>query len=443
MVKRLGTILATITTVVTMTACSTGGSGGETGAAKNNVKEGGKTILTLSTMKSTPFYEMLEKKFEAKYPDIDLQIQAYKQAGEENKNEDRDEYRKSINTALLSGKGPDILELMEGLPSDEYAEKGLILNMDDLMKQDDTLKQDDMYINVIKALNTKGGTYAIPSGYYLRAFIGNGEALKGADINEKTWTWQDFIDMAKKLTQGKNGFVAMADYTPEMLVQEMMIDSYSLYVDRASKKARFDSPEFITMLKQVKKMYDDGVMTAESAEFGKQLFFSAVLREPADVINVPHMVLNKPLLLQKPHSGEQSGNMRIIPTTQFAIVAKTPAQKEAWKLMSFLLSEEGQSLPEREGFSLFKSVNGQKLDEIKEKIQAGSYKLPDGQSVKAEAEEFTRFTQLLDITDHYSILDVKVISIVGEESLAYFSGQKSAEEVAKLIQNRSTTFLNE
>ncbi|RAV21503.1 ABC transporter substrate-binding protein [Paenibacillus contaminans] len=441
MVKRLRTILATIA-AVTMTACSTGGSGGET-ETKDKVSEGGKTILTLSTMKSTPFYEALEKKFEAKYPDIDLQIQAYKKAGEENNIGDRDEYRKSINTALLSGKGPDILELTEGLPSDDYVEKGLILNMDALMKQDGTLKQDNMHMNVLKALNPKGGTYAIPSGFYLRAFIGNGEALKDAGINEKTWTWQDFVDIAKKVTQGKNGFVAMAEYTPDMLVQEMMIDSYSLYVDRAAKKARFDSQEFIAMLKQVKKMYDDGVMTAESAEFGKQLFFSAVLREPADVINVPHMVLNKPLLLQKPHSGEQSGNMRIIPTTQLAIVVKTPAQKEAWKLMSFLLSEEGQLLPEREGFSLFKSVNGQKFDEIKEKIHAGSYKLPDGQTVKVEAEELTRFTQLLDITDQYSILDLKVISIVGEESLAYFSGQKSAEEVAKLVQNRSTTLLNE
>jgi len=36
-----------------------------------------------------------------------------------------------------------------------------------------------------------------------------------------------------------------------------------------------------------------------------------------------------------------------------------------------------------------------------------------------------------------------VLNIAGEESLAYLSGRKTAEEVAKLIQNRVTTYLNE
>ncbi|GJM76871.1 hypothetical protein HMSSN036_90870 [Paenibacillus macerans] len=190
-------------------------------------------------------------------------------------------------------------------------------------------------------------------------------------------------------------------------------------------------------------MYDDGIMTGNPAELGKQLFYSAVLFEPADVINVTHTYFDHPQLLQKPHSAEQSGAMRIIPLTQLGIRAKTPVPEEAWKLVSFLLSEEAQSIRERSGFSLLKSVNGQKLEEIKQQIGEGTYKLPDGKAVKAEDEEFTRFQQLLDTVDQYSQLDGKVIAIVGEESLAFFSGQKSAEEAAKLIQNRVTTFLNE
>ncbi|MGG6311423.1 ABC transporter substrate-binding protein [Paenibacillus macerans] len=439
MIKRLGmtTILAAILAVA-LSAC---GAGAEANREKK-VTDGGKTVLTLSIRQSAPFYEALENKFEAKYPDIDLQIQAYKQAGEEPKAGEWEEYQKSINTALLSGKGADVLE-MEGLPVEEYAGKDLLLNMDDWLSRDDTLKQDDMYMNVLEALKQNGGTYTIPSGFSLRAFIGDGEALKDAGIQEKTWTWQDFAGIARDLTQGQDGVYAMAEYPPDMLMQEMAVDGYDMYVDQAAKKAKFDSPEFVALLKQVKKMYDDGVMTADSVERGKQLFYSAVLREPADVINVTHMYFDHPQLLQKPHSAEQSGTMRIVPASRFAIRAKTPVQEEAWKLMSFLLSEEGQSLPERGGFSLLKSVNGQKLDEIKEQVQAGTYKLPDGKSVQAADEEFTRFAQLLDTVDQYSALDGKVIAIVGEESLAYFSGQKSAEEAAGLIQNRATTVLNE
>jgi len=442
MIKRLGvtTAMAGIL-LAAVTACSAGGNGEEANREKT-AAEGGKTVLTLSIMESTAFYEALEKKFEAKHPDIDLRIQAYKQAGEELKSGDWEEYRKSIHTALMSGKGADVLDL-EGLSESEYIGKNLLLNLDDWLKQDDTLKHDDIQMNILEAMKQKGGTYSIPSGFYLRAFIGEGEALNNAGIDEKSWTWQIFADKAKKLTEGKDGLYAMADYPPDMMMQELMVDGYGLYVDQEAGKAKFDSPEFVALLKQVKKMYDDGVMSAEPAERSKQLFYSAVLREPADVIDVTHTAFNRPRLLQKPHSLEQSGAMRIIPATQFAIRAKTAVEKEAWKLLSFLLSEEGQSMPERDGFSLLKSVNAQKLDAIKEQIRAGTYKLPDGQAVMAEDEEFTRFTQLLDMADVYSIPDAKVISIVGEESLAYFSGQKSAEAAAGLIQNRTTTYLNE
>ncbi|MBE9918311.1 hypothetical protein G8C92_30390 [Paenibacillus donghaensis] len=54
-----------------------------------------------------------------------------------------------------------------------------------------------------------------------------------------------------------------------------------------------------------------------------------------------------------------------------------------------------------------------------------------------------KFKQIVQDADQYTGLDGKVIFIVGEEAPSFFGGQKSAEEVAKLIQNRTTTFINE
>lgn len=439
MIKRMGmtSILALVISIA-LAAC---GSGTEN-AGKKPVGEGGKTVLTLSVQEATPFYAALERKFEAEYPDIDLTIQAYKQAGEEWKAGELEDYFKSVSTAMLSGQGPDVIE-MSNLPAGDYVAKGLLQNMDSLLSGDSSINKEDLQQNILDATKENGGLYAIPAGYSLRAFIGDGEALKEAGIRDETWTWQDFAETAKTLTQGKDKTFAMADYPPEMLMQEMTVDNYKTYVDTNAKKAKFDSPEFVALLHQVKQMYDDGVMTAESAGSGKQLFYSAVLREPEDVINVPHEYFEHPLFMQKPHNPDQSGTMRLIPASLFGIRAKTPVPDEAWKLIRFLLSEEAQKMPERSGFSLLSSVNDQRLDEMRQQIADGSYKLPDGTSVKAEDAEFNRFRQMLEAVDQYSSLDAKVISIVGEESLAFFSGQKSAEEAAKLLQNRATTFLNE
>lgn len=181
-------------------------------------------------------------------------------------------------------------------------------------------------------------------------------------------------------------------------------------------------------------------MTSEPADIGKQMFYSTVLQSPADFINGLHLFFSNPKLLQKP---EQTGGTRIITASRFAIQAKSPVKEEAWKFIAFLLSEEGQSLQERQGFSLLKSVNEKQMNDIQEQVKSGTYKLPDGKASKVSDEEFTQFKQLISTADNFADADGSVISIIGDESRSFFSEQKSAEEVAKLIQNKVTTLLNE
>ncbi|WP_338115982.1 ABC transporter substrate-binding protein [Paenibacillus monticola] len=321
-----------------MTACGSGGSGKLASTEEPVVKEG-KTVVTLSMQKSNAFYEMVEKKFEAKYPDIDLQIQT---------STDFEKYQKTTNAAILSGKSADVFEI-SSLPIDDYVSKNLLLNMDDSMEQDKTLNKSDLQMNILEPLKVNGGMYAMPSGFFLRAFVGDGDILKNTNIDEKNWTWQDFEEISKELMQKEGGSgnerrYALANDPPEMLLQEMVVDNYTAFVDHAAKQAKFDSPLFTEIMQQIKKMYDDKVMTSEPAEVGKQLFYSTVVQSPADLINAPHTLFSNPLLLQKPG---QTGGMRIIAPSRFAIQAKSPVKEDAWKFIAFLLSEEVQSLQER------------------------------------------------------------------------------------------------
>ncbi|MEK3790515.1 extracellular solute-binding protein [Paenibacillus sp. FSL R7-0204] len=430
----LGMSLA-FTTV--MTACSSGNSA-------EAPSTDGKTVLTLSVRQDSEFYRALEKKFEQAYPDIDLQVKAYKAIGE--KAQDYEKYIKSAGTELLSGKGADIYET-SSLPVSEYVNKQLFLNMDDYLKQSQTLKQEDLELNVLNALKLNGGTYMIPSGYGLRAFLGDGDALKQVNVDDKSWTWQQFSGSAKSMIEagqkaGSGHRFALQEYPPEMLLQEMVMDGYNQFVDAAARKAKFDSPAFIFMMQQIKEMYDDGVMSAGSGEADNQLFYSAFLQTPADFVNVPYTYFANPKLLIKPHSGS-SGAMRIVPTATFSIQANSPVAEQAWKFMKFLLSEEGQALQSEEGFSMLKSVNDKRLSELQQEVKNGTYKLPNDQPASVPDEQFKVFREMMNTADNFAMLDVKILNIAGEEAASFFSGQKTAEEVAKLIQNKATTYLNE
>lgn len=430
--------------ITSLTACSSGGSG----TAGKVTSKDGKTVLTLSVTESSPFYQTVEKKFEEKYPDIDLQIKAYK-TGEQWGSGEYEKYRNSMNTAMLSGKSMDIIEVDE-LPLKEYVSKGFLLDLNELLHKEQTLDKDDLQMNILDGLKLNDGIYTIPLGYMLRVFVGDGEMLGSVNIkfDDKTWNWKEFEKVSKEVIQKKSGtdeLYALASYPPDLLFQEMLVENYAAFVDTSAKKAAFDSPEFVNLFEQVKQMYEEKIVTSEEAKPGNQIFNSTSIKSPIDFIEGPYMLFDQPKLLQSPQAGETGDRKgsRVSTIKHFAIHAKSPVKDEAWKFISFLLSKEVQMLQDREGFSMLKSVNEKKIDDLREKVKNGEYKLSNGDMAKVPDEQFTVFKQIVTSSAQYVDIDIKVLSIAGEESLAFFGGQKTAEEVAKLIQNRVTTYLNE
>ncbi|AJS59792.1 ABC transporter substrate-binding protein [Paenibacillus sp. IHBB 10380] len=438
MKKWLGMICIGIL-MTTTTACGSGGSKELASKEKPVIKEG-KTIVTLSIQQPSEFIQIAEKKFEEKYPEIDLQIQT---------TEDYETYTKTTNTALLSGKGPDIFGI-SGLPIDDYLSKKLLLNMDDSMEQDKTLNKSDLKMNVLELLKVNGGMYAMPLGFGMSVFVGDGNAIKNSTvkIDDKSWNWSTFEEISKELIQqaekgGKKQFYALANYPADSILTKMVSDNYAEFVDLTAKKAKFDSPEFVELMQNIKKMFDEKVMTEQLGKTDNQLFSHANLTS-VDFIGGLYLYshFENPVLLQQPHIGKSEGTP-IHPLSQIAIRANSPVKDEAWKFISFLLSDEAQSLQAREGFSLLASVNDKKLNEIQEQVKSGTYKFLDGKKPKVSDEEFMQFKHLVNGTYRYEDADVKVFNMIYEDSVFFFSGQKSAEEVAKLIQNKVTIYLNE
>ena len=87
------------------------------------------------------------------------------------------------------------------------------------------------------------------------------------------------------------------------------------------------------------------------------------------------------------------------------------------------------------------------LDENGEKVEyEQTYYTNDGQEVKIEPltqEQVDYFMNIINGVDGSYQYDEELVTVVSEEAAAYFAGQKSAEEVAKLIQSRVQIYINE
>jgi ABC-type glycerol-3-phosphate transport system substrate-binding protein len=157
------------------------------------------------------------------------------------------------------------------------------------------------------------------------------------------------------------------------------------------------------------------------------------------------------------------GNMMSL-TSGFAMSAKCADKDAAWAFLRTVLSESYQEniwglpinknafdkkleevmTPEYE-----KDAEGNiKLDENGEKIQIsrGGIGMADGSVHEIYAmsqEQADKLLELINTTTRVVNTNNSLIQIETEEAQAFFAGQKSAEEVAKLTQSKVNIYVNE
>ncbi|MNP06609.1 Bacterial extracellular solute-binding protein [compost metagenome] len=156
-----------------------------------------------------------------------------------------------------------------------------------------------------------------------------------------------------------------------------------------------------------------------------------------------------------PSENEQRGT-QFTSSMPLAINSKSEHTEEAWEFVKFLLSDEMQSANELNGIAVNK--NGAKAQEENLKNlgqnqgnggQGGGKKLMlniNGKTADMEPAtdaDIALIEEVLNRPKVYAETDPKIAAIVTEETAPFFQGQRSAEETAKIIQNKVGTYLLE
>lgn len=102
------------------------------------------------------------------------------------------------------------------------------------------------------------------------------------------------------------------------------------------------------------------------------------------------------------------------------------------------MSDEVQS--KGNAFPINKALYEQQIKTLKEK---GKIEHISGSMINVTESDIQELEKMVAEISVQSPQGTKIESIIAEESKSYFSGQKSAKDVAALIQNRVTTYINE
>ena len=247
--------------------------------------------------------------------------------------------------------------------------------------------------------------------------------------------------------------------------------SSDAFIDYSTGKCNFDSQEFLDILEFCNTFETETEYDREGDSFPKQISDGRILLNNFNLYEMTEMqmyslMFNEPItFIGYPTVDGSSGN-RIMGENCYAITTESKNPDGAWEFIESQLQYEPQPewgrmfrFPTRkdmleESFEEAMKEEGEydengeiMLDENGEPIiwpkTTWGYDDWEAEIYAATPEQVQMVRDLIDSAVAGTNNDETILKIITEEAAAYFEGQKSAQEVAGIIQSRVQTDVSE
>ncbi len=367
-----------------------------------------------------------------------------------------------LDRDVVSGNCPDIISLSTG-HQDKYIAKGALADLSALLEKDDSISQDDLVAGALKAYTSDGKLYGMPYCFNIQTLIASVKLVG----DRTSWT---MADMAQVI-EGLDDSVSVMQYTSQTdFLQQMVYQNMNQFVDYGKATCSFDSDAFKQLLTASAKLPtedtlygDNGDVVAISSDDASQMLQSGDLLLTTSYISGDSYSLkefyniynNKDYgMVNIGYPTDEGSGVQISVNYGLAISAKSKYTDVAWDFIKTLLTDDVQT--DQWNFPVTKSALDKALAET---MEQDYYTDENGEKVYYDQityigdteytlspltqEQVDDFKTMVDSASVAGNYDTDIMNIINEESAAFFSGDKSADDVAALIQNRVSIYLGE
>ena len=425
-----------------------------------------KTVLTLATQYVNWNDRDTIIKFNRNSDKYRIEVLDY---SEYNTEEDYEAGLTKLKTEIMAGNLPDII-CLNGLDGSLLSAKGLIVDLYPYMDADSEFSRDDFFPNVLKAVEENGKLYSTVGSFYIQTVAGASSVVG----TEPGWTYADLEAALATMPEGCEPF---DHYTTrdDILQTSLMLDMDD-YVNWSTGECNFDSQQFIDLLNFANKFpaefdWDNYEWSDEDDSWnriaqGKQMLISANLSDFDSSILQYQTIFGGDVddvtFIGFPTNNGVGSMLGI--DSGYAITKNCKDPEAAWQFLRSFFTEDFQkglwNFPSnknafnaklKEAMTPEYMTDGEGnyiLDENGNKIEQsqGGFGWGDGAMVEIYAmtqEQADKLMELIESTEKVANYDSAIYDIVTEQAAAFFAGQKSAEEVAKLVQSKANIFVNE
>lgn len=366
-----------------------------------------------------------------------------------------------LNAELAAGKGPDIIQIDMDAQYNEYAAKDMIVDLYSFMSEGSKIQKEDFFENVLTQFEVDGKLYGLVPFFSIFSAVGNPNL-----VNEEIVTLDDISQRME--AKEEEDITIFEPLSKEQVLYYCCFPELDAFVDWENKTCDFTGEDFIRVLDfsnqfdyqnvENNSTYD---MYIRMHENKVAMVVDSSIASFDDYTKYKSLFDADGLLIGWPTvhgSGPQINS-----SFPYLTINTNSVEKEAaWEFLSgfcesdFLLTQDNV----RKGFPIVKEAFDLRAEEAMEvtmgtDANGNPVEIPDeygisdrsGQTIMypvyAATEEQVEYLRTvienLEATPDYG----DVSSIIFEEVADYWSGSKSAEEVAEVIQNRVSNYLSE
>ncbi|MEZ3426647.1 MAG: extracellular solute-binding protein [Lachnospiraceae bacterium] len=336
---------------------------------------------------------------------------------------------------MAAQNAPDIIDMLFWRDYYEpFVSSGYLENLTPYLEQ--SQYKDDIMWNVLSAYEVDGSLYLLAPQFSFTGLLIHPEYACPLE----DWNTETFLTMLQRNAWKKNVF-NIYQSNPQDLLRNMLIGRQGELIDKEQKKAYFESQAFLDMLALCKEYAEnheageDDLLNYNNLFSRRQYGFYHDYVFSTDIYGREYQIYGYPTADGQVY--------QVFSSDSLAIYAGSTHKEGAWQFVESLLQEENQvyHAMTNPGIPIRRSV----LERMKEEEgwKEMAYRVGDELLTTSEAE-----FQIVENIIANGIfvpenVNEDIWSIIEEETAAYFAGDKSAEEVAHIIQSRVGLMLAE
>ena len=420
-----------------------------TGCSTKSSTETETKILTLAVLGSQSQLSVSKllpwiNSYNENHPDVKIEVINYL-----DNYSDPSEALKQIMIEISAGKGPDMINFGSQY-SPLGASSGMLADLYTFMQDDESFVRQEFFYNILASFEVGDSLYVLVPNYRIDSYATVNSSLSGLD----RMNMAQLIDAYHLLDDES---ILFPGETKKAVFGMLCYGNLENYVDWDTGACHFNSDSFKSILRFSNQFPLSLTMANDFS--AKEIFAEGrALLYPVSIDNVYGTATTRTLYGQTPtyigypfDSG--NGNLAAVVDTAIGISSTSTNKAEAWEFLKSLLDSEFQNSIEK-GLPLRISSLEQKLEDAK-KVEFDSN---DEKKVKEQLifdgeepvniyeisnEDAETLKAIIYNIECSMTTDSNLYSIVLEEADYLFNDDRNVDDVANIIQNRASIYINE